>query len=566
MADVLLYLIEASALLTFFYILYWIALRNETLFTASRFFLIGAFVASLLLPLITVNVIPTTINPVASPIDAIGHFRMSYYDAIAAWEFDTQRSSESFISDHTKKSGPGSFEIIAFTILIIYVTGIIVVLYRNVWTLRWIRSLISCSPRNIRGGLTIVAIPQAIAPFSFFRYVFVHDALIDTHEFNQIIAHEKTHVEQRHSIDLVFVQFLAAFLWFNPIVWQLIKSLKTTHEYIADKRTIASGYSLVEYQTLLLKQLISNNSLGLVHNFNLSFIKKRIAMMKNKRSGWAGKVKVALTIAGALIVSAAVIQCNTKLEEGSKQFGGNTTGDGVNGSINLPLLPKTGYHFDGDNNDGLTFVIAADKLTIDGRPYRTHEIASVIESKGLPTLSGFIVMHIDKDQKMGLVRDVEMELRKADRRKIIYVGIGADGSKVETPILLPPTVEEAKRLGVFVESDIADAEAKGVTAIQKFRAGDNAGSDNQQKVYSFVKEQLEKKSTDYVVSLKYDDDDNYGAFLTSLHFIREGYIQIYQERSKAMFGTDYYDISKEEYKMVRMNAPMAISIAESDRM
>jgi len=77
-----------------------------------------------------------------------------------------------------------------------------------------------------------------------------------------------------------------------------------------------------------------------------------------------------------------------------------------------------------------------------------------------------------------------------------------------------------------------------------------------------VKEQLNKSSTDYVVSLKYDDNDTYGSFLTNLHFIREGYIQIYQERSKALFGKHYYDISKEEYKMVRMNAPMAISIAE----
>jgi hypothetical protein len=127
---------------------------------------------------------------------------------------------------------------------------------------------------------------------------------------------------------------------------------------------------------------------------------------------------------------------------------------------------------------------------------------------------------------------------------------------------LPPAIEEARRLGVFVESDITKAEADGRTAILKFKAGDNAGNDNQQKVLSFVKEQLDKASTDYVVSLKYEDDDNYGSFLTNLHFIREGYIQIYQERSKALFGKDYYDISKEEYKMVRMNAPMAISIAE----
>jgi hypothetical protein len=542
---------------------YWLGLRKETLFTVSRFFLIGALVASILLPLISLNLIAPTFGPVERPIEAINNFRISYYDAIAAWEFDATRGREALVDSEPigMTSVSGSFEIIMLIILILYSTGVVVILSRNVWTIRWIQSLISCSPIVLRDGIKITKIPQPIAPFSFFRYVFVHDAMVDTPEFNQILAHEKTHIEQRHSIDLVFVQILAAFLWFNPVVWQLIKSLKTTHEYIADRRIINSGYSLVEYQTLLLNQLISNNSFGLVHNFNLSFIKKRITMMKNRRSGWPGKTKVALAIIGTLIISAAIVQCNTKLDDVSIQSG-SAVGDNINGFVNLPVLPKTRYHFDGDHTDALTFVIAGDKLTIDGRPYKADQIASVIESKRIPSLAGHVVMHVDKNQKMGLVREVEMELRKADRRKIVYLGIGTDGSNVETPIMLPPTLEEARRLGVFVESDITDAEAKGITAILKFKAGNNAGNDNQQKVHSFVTEHLDKSSTDYVVSLKYEDDDTYGSFLTNLHFIREGYIQIYQERSRALFGKDYYDISKEEYKVVRMNAPMAISIAE----
>ncbi len=127
---------------------------------------------------------------------------------------------------------------------------------------------------------------------------------------------------------------------------------------------------------------------------------------------------------------------------------------------------------------------------------------------------------------------------------------------------MPPTPEDARRLGIFVESDITKAEADRRTAILKFRAGDSAGNDNQRDVYTFVKKQLDKSSTDYVVSLKYNDDDTYESFLTNLHFIREGYIQIYQERAKALFGKDYYNVSKEEYQEVRKDAPMAISIAE----
>ena len=561
MAEIIIYLAESSVLLALFYALYWLILSRETFFTVSRFYLIGTLAASILLPLVSLDVIPQTIATVERPIEEISKFRMSYYEKLAMWEFEATRENSVLNSDDTiRMSSPDrTFEIISFIALFIYATGVLSIFFRNVWTMRLIRSLISHSPKEVSNGMTIVKIQQPIAPFSFFRYVFVHQAVVDTPEFSQILAHEKTHIEQRHSIDLVFAQFMAAFLWFNPLVWQLIKSLKTIHEYIADKRIIASGYSLVEYQTLLLKQLISNNSLGLVHNFNLSFIKKRITMMKNKRSGWPGKVKVALAIAGTMIVSAVTIQCNTKLDDDQMQSG---LDDGLSG-IDLPVLTKTGYHSNGDRKDGVEFVIEGDKLTIDGQPYGTDEIASVLESKALSE-SGFIVMYVDKNQKMGLVRDVEMELRKADRRKVFYVGIKSDGSKVETPIILPPTVEEARRLGIFVESDITKAESDGRTAILKFKAGDGAGDDNQRRVYTFVKEHLDKSSTDYVVSLKYNDDDRYGAFLTNLHFIREGYIQIYQERAKALFGKDYYDVSKEEYQVVRKNAPMAISIAEND--
>jgi hypothetical protein len=476
---------------------------------------------------------------------------------MGAWEFDVERGGQQLASDTrmvvTEFSG-----VAILTLFFVYAIGVAVCLLRNVRTMRWIRRMISSLPTERGNRLTIVKIPPSIAPFSFFRHVFVHEEMIHSSDFDQILAHEKTHIEQRHSIDLVFVQIVAIFFWFNPVMWQLIKSLKTTHEYIADKKIIASGYSMVEYQVLLLKQLISNNSHGLVHNFNLSFIKKRIAMMKNRRSGWLGKVRVSLAIAGALVVSAVVIQCNTKLDEDPMQSGNN-----IKTSLNLPVLPKTGYHFNGDPNNGLVIEIKGDRLIIDGHAYRADQIASVIQSKGL-SKEGFIAMHVDKLQKMELVRDVETELRKVDKRKVIYVGVAADGSKVETPIMLPPTVEEARRLGIFVESDITKAETDGRTAILKFKAGNSTGKISQAKVHRFVKEHLDKSSTDYVVSLKYDDNDTYESFLTNLHFIREGFIQIYQERSKTLFGKDYYDVSKEEYHVVRKNAPMAISIAESD--
>jgi biopolymer transport protein ExbD len=565
MAKLILYLLESSALLAFLYLIYILVLSKETFFSLNRFFLLGILVVSLLFPLLSLDFIPTNVIAVERPIKEISKFRMSYYEAMALWEFESNGTTTSAKKTDFENTSPfstiGWFKIFFPFILVIYSIGIVVCLSRTAWTLRWIRKMIATSPKVEMDGVKIVKIPREIAPFSFFRYVFAHNAMINTPEFDHILAHERTHIEQRHSIDLIFVQFLAAFFWFNPLIWQLIKSLKTTHEYIADKKIINSGYSLVEYQTVLLKQLISNNSIGLVHNFNLSLIKKRIAMMKNKKSGWSGKVRVSMAITAAIFCCAIIIQCNSKLDDGPISFE-NHLSDETKHRINLPVAPNTGYKFEGDRSDALTFTIANDKLLIDGKPYRVIEIMSMLNRAGKPSPNGHIVMQIDKDQKMGFVRDVEMELRKADRRKIMYVGQTLDGADVEAPILLPPTIENAKKNGVPVYPDIDDVEAEGKTDIFKISAGDYVGADNQKKVYDFLQGEITKQSSKYVVSLRYDNDDTYEVYLPALVYIKEGFNQIYQERAQKMFGKNYFDVTKEEYYAVRKNLPMAISIAE----
>ncbi len=557
MAKLILYLLESSALLAFFYLIYILILMKETFFSLNRFFLLAALIVSLLFPLVSLDFIPAKIIAVERPIREISKLRMSYYEAFAVWEFESGGGRSPDVTSMENKSLISAIDWInlVFTILlVIYTIGVVVCLSRTVWTIRWIRKMITISPKEGRDGVTVIKLRHPVAPFSFFKYVFIHEAMVNTPEFDHILAHERTHIEQRHSIDLIFVQLLAAFFWFNPVIWRLIKSLKTTHEYIADKKIISRGYSLVEYQTLLLKQLISNNSFGLVHNFNLSFIKKRIAMMKNKRSGWSGKVRVALAITTTLVCSAIIIQCNSRLDEDASSHSMKPSNNEFIASVNLPMLPKTGGTFDGDTADVLNFTISEDKLTINGEAYQLDEIIPMIKSGGVPSVKGHVVMRIDKDQKMDFVRDVEMELRNSDRRKVLYVGKTAQGEQVKTAIMLPVAEESSPTTMDLINSGKID--------LLKIDAGDNAGFANQKKVYDFVKEQMQKQSSDYVVSLRYDSDDAYNLYLPTLIYVKEGFNQIYQERSHEMFGKDYFSITKEEYRAVRKNVPMAISIAE----
>jgi hypothetical protein len=230
----------------------------------------------------------------------------------------------------------------------------------------------------------------------------------------------------------------------------------------------------------------------------------------------------------------------------------------------LPVLPDNGYTFDGNRSDALNFSIEGNKVSIDGKSYELGEIGAVAAASKLSDHS-VMIMKVDKDQSMKFVRDIQIELRKADRRKILYMGQTVSGKSFEMPFLLPPTpgtpTPDGKYLPVIDDEYAAEHDMD----IVKIRLGDNAGAANQQLVYDFVKDQMRKGKSNYVISAGFDDDDTYGDYLVNLAYIQEAFNQIYQERSQEMFGKDFYDIaanSKEQYQAVRQGIPRAISVAE----
>ncbi len=567
-------------MLTVLYLMYLLFTRKETFFNFNRFYLLGILAVSLLFPILQYDSGSIQASSMQQPIEEVQKVRMSYYDALDDWI-----SSNRNIDGNRTHSADPEFQqgkmvnwvqIGLTSLVVIYCLGVIFCLSRFLWSLIRIRQLIKIYPGEKLGGMYVIKVSKPIAPFSFLRYFFVNKDLLTNEDFDQILEHEKIHVKERHSIDLIFVQSVAAFFWFNPVIWQLINSLKTTHEYIADKQILDAGYSLVEYQTLLLNQLISNNSYGLVHNFNLSFIKKRITMMKNKQSGWPGKVKVAVALIVTGVFSLVLVQCNSMLDEQSEAL--QEDSDDLQGEINnvmihgkeiqLPVLPDNGskYHIE-DPNDALLFDVFNNRLYIDGAPYESEDIAKVIQESGISE-GGIVILRCDVNQEMSLVRDIQWELRKAERRKLLYEAKTPSGDKIGLPMLLPPADGFPDRNGKIIQAITVDVAEENGLELLKIDMGDNIGQMYQRIVYDFVKSHVQKQSSDYVVSAWYDDDDTFNDYLVSLHFINEGFNQIYRERTQRMYNRDFMKLDRnipedaEIYKEVRAGIPRAISIGQ----
>jgi hypothetical protein len=139
------------------------------------------------------------------------------------------------------------------------------------------------SPSVLLEGYKIVLINELVLPYSFFSAVFVNG-----HEFKkgqipgELFSHEFAHIVQRHTLDIIFVELLKVFFWFNPIFIYYKKAIMLNHEYLADEVVTKSLSNLSSYKDILLNIVFRNHNTYLASSFNYSFTKKRLLMMTKK--------------------------------------------------------------------------------------------------------------------------------------------------------------------------------------------------------------------------------------------------------------------------------------------
>jgi len=129
-------------------------------------------------------------------------------------------------------------------------------------------------------------------PFSFFKWIFINPEIHTEDEINEIMIHEKTHVRQWHSIDVVFSELLCILCWFNPFMWLIKREIRINLEYLADNKVLETGHDCRIYQYHLLGLVHNNKQVAtLYNNFNVLPLKNRIKMMNKKRSRQIGRAK-----------------------------------------------------------------------------------------------------------------------------------------------------------------------------------------------------------------------------------------------------------------------------------
>ncbi|HNP19457.1 MAG TPA: M23/M56 family metallopeptidase [Fulvivirga sp.] len=192
-------------------------------------------------------------------------------------------------------------------IYIIYFLVAGILLLRLFWSFIAVNRLSNGATTHYYNGVKIICSDRITQPLSMFRSIYMPKQG-GVKLPNEILLHEKVHVEQWHFIDLLIVELVAVVFWFNPFIYLYKRSIRLNLEYLADRNVLKQGTNLWQYQSTLLSQAINKNySLTLATNFSTP-LKDRIEMMKKNRS----KLWMKMAIMGAIPLAIILTALNTK--------------------------------------------------------------------------------------------------------------------------------------------------------------------------------------------------------------------------------------------------------------
>jgi TonB family protein len=322
----LIYLIQVNIALAMFYLLYALLLKGDTFLRLRRSFFMLAIVFSLFYPLFSVPALGEVLNfRSTTPVDV--------ERAVFIEDLDMSIVPDDAASDASSFLFP--WEQI-LTGLFVVVTSFFVL--RFFWQLFSIVRIRLHSKVTEISGITVCQLPEDMTPFSFFKWIFIHTEKHAEAETRQILLHEQTHVRQWHSLDIILVEILSLFSWWNPFVWLMKREMAMNLEYLADNGVLREGIDSREYQFHLLRLTYHETAVQIVNNFNVSQLKQRIMMMNKKKSTTPVLAKYLLILPLVFMLIAANSVYAARKETKSGQTTGAVHDLLLDESVSSPVL------------------------------------------------------------------------------------------------------------------------------------------------------------------------------------------------------------------------------------
>ncbi|GAB3418344.1 M56 family metallopeptidase [Niabella aquatica] len=244
-----------------FYALYALIFQREKMLVFSRFYLLGGLVVSFFIPFITIMLPARTGLPAIRSINEV-----IFSKAL-----------------HVQPTGFPATGIIIYSMTAVWVVISFYFLVRFVVNYSKLRTTARNSKSFCIDDIKVVLLGSETVPHSFLKTVFLSKAEYEAGRIEaEVLEHELAHIRQKHSWDILWVELLQIFTWFNPMIYLYRRSIKINHELLADAAVIKKFDNVRSYQHILLQRAVAQPALAFVSSFNFYITKKRFIMLQKK--------------------------------------------------------------------------------------------------------------------------------------------------------------------------------------------------------------------------------------------------------------------------------------------
>ncbi len=298
------YSVKVAVCLTLFYLFHKLLMSRDTFHTFNRFAILSMMLLSLVLPLVHLSLDSEA---------GINRGTVALEGLVA----------QTVVADGGNGVGEGMT--LTQVLLATYVLGVVLFVGKALLSVGSLLRLIRRARCvEVRNGIRIYTMQGDISPFSWFRYIIMSEK--DWQENRrEIVLHEMAHIRRCHSMDVAVCNMMIVFQWYNPAAWLLKRELQAVHEYEADEAVLSAGVDATHYQMLLIRKTVGERLFSMANNLNHNSLKKRITMMKIKRTNPVQKAKIAFVLPLAAMTVAAfasqkVENLSDKVEQESEAF------------------------------------------------------------------------------------------------------------------------------------------------------------------------------------------------------------------------------------------------------
>ncbi len=292
------YFVKSILCSALFFIVYKLLFENEKMYRFNRIYLLFSIVFSFAIPFVTIQT-----NSSILPTAETGILNTNV--------LNTFNNTQTPVPVNENDTLP-------FILLSIYVTIATLLLLRFGINLKTLFSRISNSPVIAYNNAKLVLISDNLTPHSFLNFIFINAEDYSNGKIeNEIFLHELTHVQQKHSIDVLFIELVQAIFWFNPVFIFYRKAIQLNHEFLADNSVINTYHNTIYYQQLLIDKANQKNSLRITSQLNYSITKKRLIMMKKNSSQKAAILKQ-ITLLPLLVIAVFLFAAKGNAQDTTK--------------------------------------------------------------------------------------------------------------------------------------------------------------------------------------------------------------------------------------------------------